>query len=120
MLAQSSSTIVSASFIFRRDQNGTDRRRQALARKTPSARACFSLPLDQTFSMNDELAERLTRLESTIAHLEHLTDRLNEVVTEQGRELQRLKHGFQRQAQSLETIELDRIRSTDPKPPHYE
>jgi hypothetical protein len=37
--------------------------------------------------MDDEVAERLKRMESTIAHLEHLTERLNEVVTEQGREL---------------------------------
>ena len=70
--------------------------------------------------MNDELAERLTRLESHLAHLEHLTEHLNEVVTEQGRELRQLKHHSQRQAQSLETIELERIRSTHSKPPHYE
>jgi len=69
--------------------------------------------------MNDEVAERLTRLESTIAHLENLTERLNEVVTEQARDLDRLRKNFQRQAQSLETIELDRVRSTNPKPPHY-
>lgn len=70
--------------------------------------------------MNDELAERLARLESTIAHLEHLTERLNEVATEHGREIAQLKKKIQGQAQSLETIELDRIRSTNPKPPHYQ
>jgi len=70
--------------------------------------------------MNDELAERLARLESTIAHLEHLTERLNEIVTGQGREIAHLKKKIQGQAHSLETIELDRIRSTNPKPPHYQ
>lgn len=44
--------------------------------------------------MNDELAERLARLEFTIAHLEHLTERLNEIVTEQARELAQLKRKF--------------------------
>ena len=70
--------------------------------------------------MDDEVAERLKRMESTIAHLEHLTERLNEVVTEQGRELAQLKKKYLAQAQSLETIELERIRSTNSKPPHYE
>ena len=70
--------------------------------------------------MDDEVAERLTRLESTVAHLEHLTERLNQVVTEQQREIDHLKKRLHRQAQSLETIEMDRVRSTNPKPPHYE
>ena len=69
--------------------------------------------------MNEEVNERLTRLESTVAHLEHLTERLNEVVIEQGRELKELRRKLESQAQSLETIELDRIRSTNAKPPHY-
>ncbi len=70
--------------------------------------------------MNDEVAERLIRLESMIAHLEHLTEQLNEVVTEQGRQLEHVRKRLELQAQSLETIELDRIRSTNPKPPHYQ
>jgi uncharacterized coiled-coil protein SlyX len=70
--------------------------------------------------MDSELAERLNRLESTIAHLEHTTELLNEVVTEQGRELAQLKKKYLLQAQSLDTIELERIRSTNSKPPHYE
>ena len=69
--------------------------------------------------MEDEVAVRLKRLESTIAHLEHLTERLNEVVTEQGRELAQLKKKYLAQAQSLETIELERIRAMNAKPPHY-
>lgn len=76
--------------------------------------------MDDPRQMDDEVAERLKRLESTIAHLEHLTERLNEVVTEQGRDLAQLKRKYLAQAQSLETIELDRIRSTNSKPPHYE
>ncbi len=70
--------------------------------------------------MNDEVAERLTRLESAVAHLEHLTEQLNEVVTDQGRRLEQVRKRLELQAQSLETIELERIRSTNPKPPHYQ
>ena len=81
--------------------------------------ACFVIPPDDTATMNDEVDQRLMRLETTIAHLEHLTERLNEVVTEQARELDHLKKTVQRQAQSLDTFEMDRIRSTNPKPPHY-
>jgi SlyX protein len=70
--------------------------------------------------MNHEVAERLTRLESAIAHLEHLTEQLNEVVTHQGRQLDHLRKRLELQSQSLETIELERIRSNNPKPPHYQ
>jgi uncharacterized coiled-coil protein SlyX len=70
--------------------------------------------------MNDELAARFGRLESNLAYLEHLTEQLNAVVTEQGRELEQLKKVLQKQSLTLENIELERIRSTNPKPPHYQ
>ena len=70
--------------------------------------------------MKDETGERITRLESTIAHLEYLTEQLNAVVTEQGRQIDQLKKKLQRQGQSLQTIEMDRIKSTNSKPPHYQ
>ncbi len=70
--------------------------------------------------MNDDVAERIIRLESAIAHLEYLTEQLNTVVTEQGRQLNELRKQWQRQAETLNTIEMDRIRSTDSKPPHYQ
>ena len=69
--------------------------------------------------MNDEVARRFTRLESNLEHLEHLTDQLNGVVVEQGRQIEQLKKQLQRQSQTLETIELERIKTTNPKPPHY-
>ena len=70
--------------------------------------------------MNDEVAERFTRLEAVVAHLEHLAEQLNEVVTDQARQLAHLKKKLELQGQSLQTIELERIRSTNPKPPHYQ
>ena len=69
--------------------------------------------------MNDEVAERLTRLESAVAHMEYLAEQLNGVVTEQAREIAQLKKHIQRQSDTLETIELDRIKSTNSIPPHY-
>jgi len=69
--------------------------------------------------MSDEAADRLQRIEATIAHLEHQVEQLNGVVIEQGKELEHLKRWVQRQAQTLETIELERIKTTNPKPPHY-
>jgi len=45
---------------------------------------------------------------------------LNEVVINQGKQLARLNTHLRRLGQSVETIELERIRSTNPKPPHYQ
>ena len=70
--------------------------------------------------MQHEIPERLTQLESMLAHLEHQHEQLNQVVIEQGRQLDRLKTHLQRVGQSIETIELERIRTTNPKPPHYQ
>jgi uncharacterized coiled-coil protein SlyX len=70
--------------------------------------------------MNDEVAERFTRLESHLAHLELLTDALNGVVIEQGRQIEQLKKQSQRQSQTIENLELERIKATNSKPPHYQ
>jgi len=67
--------------------------------------------------MNPE--ERLQTIEASLAHLEHLVEQLNEVVTQQAKTIQRLQHGQQRMASSMEQMELERIRGTNPKPPHY-
>ena len=69
--------------------------------------------------MSDEAAVRLQRIEATIAHLEHQVEQLNGVIIAQGKELERLKKLVQRQAATLDTMEMERIRSTNPKPPHY-
>ena len=69
--------------------------------------------------MDKALAERLAKIESHLAHLEHLYDQLNQVVMEQGRGLARLQTQQQKVSQTVEEIELDRIKTTNPKPPHY-
>jgi SlyX protein len=68
--------------------------------------------------MNND-SERLQQIESHIAHLEHQVEQLNEVVVDQGKTIDRLKKEVQRQSSVLQTVELDRIKSNNPKPPHH-
>jgi SlyX protein len=70
--------------------------------------------------MSDESAQRLERIEAHVAHLEHQVEQLNGVLIEQGRLVEQLKRQAQRQATTLEAIELERIKATNPKPPHYQ
>ena len=69
--------------------------------------------------MNNDAGDHLVRIEATIAHLEHQVEQLNGVIIEQGKELEQLKRLVHRQAQTLESIELERVKATNPKPPHY-
>ena len=70
--------------------------------------------------MTNESGERLEKLESHVAHLERQIEQLNEVAIEQAKELDRLKKVVGRLSQSLENAELDRVKSVDSKPPHYQ
>lgn len=70
--------------------------------------------------MEKETADRLEKLESTLAHLEHQYDQLNHVVLEQARLLAKLQMHQQKVSETIESIELERIKSTNPKPPHYQ
>lgn len=70
--------------------------------------------------MKDETSERLRRIEAHLAHLEHQVEQLNEVVIEQGKLVERLKKEVQRQSNAMQTLELERIKANNPKPPHYQ
>ena len=70
--------------------------------------------------MDEDLAERLTRIESHFAHLEHLYEQLNQVVLEQGRQLSKLNSQQLRISETVESIERERIKDTNPRPPHYQ
>lgn len=70
--------------------------------------------------MDNETKARLEKIESHISHLEHLCDQLNGVVSEQSREITRLQGLSQKISQTVETIELERIKSNNAKPPHYQ
>ncbi len=70
--------------------------------------------------MDTELAQRLERLESHVAHLERHYEELNQVIIEQAKSLRKIQANQQRLADTVETTELDRIKSTNAKPPHYQ
>lgn len=70
--------------------------------------------------MDDSLTARLLKVESALAHLEHQHEELNGVVVEQAREIARLQKELGRATQALESAELERIRSNNQKPPHYQ
>jgi uncharacterized coiled-coil protein SlyX len=82
----------------------------------------FSIGCERRLSlgMDKEIAERLEKLESHLAHLEHQYDQLNQVVLEQAKQLAKAAAQQQKVAQTVESIELERIKSTNPKPPHYQ
>ena len=70
--------------------------------------------------MENDLPDKLQKLESNLAHLEHQYDQLNQVVMEQGRMLARLMSSHQKVSQAVETMEIDRIKANNAKPPHYQ
>jgi uncharacterized coiled-coil protein SlyX len=70
--------------------------------------------------MADDNSRRIEKIESHVAHLEHQFEQLNGVVIEQGRLLERLKKEVQRQSSTMLTLELERIKTNNPKPPHYQ
>ena len=70
--------------------------------------------------MDNDLRQRLAAMESHLAHLERQYEQLNKVVIEQGKELAGAQSRLHRLGLSLETIEMERIKSTNPKPPHYQ
>lgn len=70
--------------------------------------------------MNDDHSPRLERIESTLAHLERQFEELNQVVIDQARIIKRLQSQQQRIAETVENSELERIKGTNSKPPHYQ
>ncbi len=69
--------------------------------------------------MNDETLQRLEKLESHVAHLEHQIEQLNDVVVDHSKLMERLKKQVQLQSETLETIEMERIKANNPRPPHH-
>ena len=67
-----------------------------------------------------DIQRRLERIEAHLTHVERLHDELNEVVVEQARLLKKLQAQVRRVSDTVETTELERIRATNPKPPHYQ
>ncbi len=70
--------------------------------------------------MADENSHRMDKLESLVAHLEHQVEELDGVVIAQGKLLAHLKKEVQRQSAAMQTLELERIKGNQQKPPHYQ
>jgi SlyX protein len=70
--------------------------------------------------MSEETRQRLEQMEANLAHLEHQVEQMNGVLIQQGRLVDLMKKQVQRQSAVLESIELERIKANQTKPPHYQ
>ncbi|MEZ6929793.1 SlyX family protein [Aeromonas sp. S16(2024)] len=71
--------------------------------------------------MTQQVNDRLETLESRLAYAEYTVEQLNEEVTTQGRELDRLKHQIQLLVDKLQSVQPSQIASMaeEMPPPHY-
>lgn len=69
--------------------------------------------------MDENTEERLHRIESSLAHLEHQYDQLNQIVIQQEKLLGRLQSMVDRVDGTLREFELNQARDNNAKPPHY-
>ena len=63
---------------------------------------------------------RLEKIESHLAHLERQFEELNQVVVEQAKIIARLQKEHAKVSTAVQTMEVDRIRANNPKPPHFQ
>lgn len=70
--------------------------------------------------MKNTSESRLDLLESHLSHIEKQVEELNGVIINQARDIKRLQTITQRLRDSVETTEVERMKSTNPKPPHYQ
>ena len=71
--------------------------------------------------MSQQVNDRLETLESRLAYAEYTVEQLNEEVTTQGREVDRLKHQIQLLVDKLQSVQPSQIASMaeETPPPHY-
>ena len=67
----------------------------------------------------DDTLERLAKAETSVAHLEKQYDELNSVLIAQSKLLALVQKRLEQLGESMESQELERIRATNSKPPHY-
>jgi uncharacterized coiled-coil protein SlyX len=68
--------------------------------------------------MSDDPSQRLEKIEAHVAHLEHQVEQLNGVIIAQGKTIEQMRKQLQRQGSTIETMELERIKATNTRPPH--
>mgnify|MGYP001966043907 FL=1 len=64
--------------------------------------------------------ERLVNIESDLTHLEQLVESLNQTIIGQDKTIQQLQIQMNRLTSDLEAKEMDSIKGTVTKPPHYQ
>ena len=64
--------------------------------------------------------EQLINIESNMAHIEQTVESLNETIIEQDKTIQSLKTQVNRLTAAAESSEIDKIKGTIKKPPHYQ
>ena len=67
----------------------------------------------------DATSERIANLEAALTHLERQYDQLNEIVIRQDKQLARLMTITDRVDSTLHTMEMEGVRSNNPRPLHY-
>jgi len=64
--------------------------------------------------------ERLVNIESDLTHLDQLVESLNQTIIGQDKIIQQLQIQMNRLTSDLEAKEMDSIKGTVTKPPHYQ
>ncbi|MBG86296.1 MAG: hypothetical protein CMO80_05280 [Verrucomicrobiales bacterium] len=70
--------------------------------------------------MDSTSDERVTALESAVAHLERQYDELNGIVMKQDKLLTKLSAVVSRMDDTFRELELSKIKENNQRPPHYE
>ena len=64
--------------------------------------------------------DRLVKIESALAHLENLTEALNETIIAQDKTIRRLTQQVEQMNDAIQAKEVDTIKGNVTKPPHYQ
>ena len=64
--------------------------------------------------------KRLVKIESALAHMEQLTESLNETVIEQDKTIRRLSLQVEQLTENLADTDMKSIKDNITKPPHYQ
>ncbi len=64
--------------------------------------------------------KRLVEIESALAHMEQLTESLNETVIEQDKTIRRLSQQVEQLSEHLADTDMKSIKDNITKPPHYQ
>ena len=67
-----------------------------------------------------EKEARFVKIESALAHMEQMTETLNETIIEQDKTIRRLSQHVEQLTNRLASDDINAIKENITKPPHYE